>query len=173
MSEHQDSVDYQNFKKDSAQREHDRWNKRFDMLNDAATRISETAFKVAIIINGGAAVSTLAFIGGLVSNEVIKIDMLAEITESLFQFAMGVVFSLIGVGLAYLVFYTSAGFVASHRFTFEHPYVEKGKSSNVRSYVYGSFHLLAVFAFIGSLVLFVCGTISVKSAIINMVSVTR
>jgi hypothetical protein len=53
--------------RDEARRAHDRAAEFFLALNESAIKSSELTLRTAVLINGGAAVSVLAFIGGLSS----------------------------------------------------------------------------------------------------------
>jgi hypothetical protein len=52
-------------KREDAQRAFDLFSSRFDWINKAAVKASDAALRAALLINGGAAVSVLAFIGSL------------------------------------------------------------------------------------------------------------
>jgi hypothetical protein len=52
-----------------AHRAHDNHTKFWTDVNEAAIKSSDTALRMAMLINGGAAVSVLAFIGGLVARD--------------------------------------------------------------------------------------------------------
>ena len=77
--------------RDEARRAHDRADSFFEQVNEAVIKNGESAFRACLLINGGAAVSVLAFIGRLASKDVIGVSQLASVADSLILFALGVV----------------------------------------------------------------------------------
>jgi hypothetical protein len=73
-------------------------------LNEAAIKGAETALRSALLINGGAAISVLAFIGGLAMQSRIRLDQLHAVAHSLVLFAFGVVAAVVAMVLASLPF---------------------------------------------------------------------
>jgi hypothetical protein len=80
----------------------------FTQVNEAAIKTGESTFQACLLINGGAAVSVLAFIGGLASKDVIGVSQLAAVADSLISFAFGVVAAVAGMALSYSVNYLTA-----------------------------------------------------------------
>jgi hypothetical protein len=77
--------------REDAQRQHDRIDSFFDKLNDATLKSSDAALRACLLVNGGVAVSVLAFIGGLLSKGLIEDPrQLKPIADSLVPFAWGV-----------------------------------------------------------------------------------
>lgn len=58
--------------REDANRIHDKISKFVADVNEAAIKSSEIALRAAILINGGAAVSLLAFIGSIISKEQVE-----------------------------------------------------------------------------------------------------
>jgi hypothetical protein len=94
--------------RDEARRAHDRADSFFEQVNEAAIKNGESAFRACLLINGGAAVSVLAFIGSLASKDVIGVSQLASVADSLILFALGVVAAVVGMALSYVVNYLTA-----------------------------------------------------------------
>ena len=69
------------------------------MLTKATIMIGQNALKMALIINGGAGVAMLAFLGGIASKGV---NINCDLTASLFCFSIGVLLSAASNGAAYL-----------------------------------------------------------------------
>lgn len=67
----------------------DRLNSRRDMLNQAAIKAAEAALRSGLLINGGAALSILAFMGSLASREKVPLSQLSPVADSLRFFAFG------------------------------------------------------------------------------------
>ena len=144
--------------REDAKRAHDRFDKFTDFVNDAAIKSSEIALRAAILINGGAAVSILAFIGGIVSKE--KFDphdsliRFSDVSNSLVLFGLGVFSAALGIGFSYITHYATAGHAASFKHKFEYPYIEKGKSTILWSRFKALIHFFALMAGAASLFLF-------------------
>ena len=80
-----------------------------------------------MLINGGAAVSVLAFIGGLAAQSRIKLDQLNMVANSLGWFAGGVAAAAAAMGFAYLTNYLAGKVERSFEKWPQPPYVREGK----------------------------------------------
>jgi hypothetical protein len=60
-----------------AEREHDRLQRFEDSTNEATINTANLALRTAMLVNGGAAVTVLAFIGGLISKGGLTLKQLA------------------------------------------------------------------------------------------------
>ena len=74
--------------REDAHRAHDRATSFHTQVNEAAIKTGESTFQACLFINGGAAISVLAFIGGLASKELIGVSQLAAVADSLIAFAV-------------------------------------------------------------------------------------
>ena len=155
-------------KRQDAYRSHDRWDSIFDSLNEAAIKASETALRTAILINGGAAVSVLAFIGGLASKDIVKIDRLSDIASSLLIFALGVALAAAGLGFSYCTHFLSAGVINTYGRGFDHPYVTSGLKTPKWIRWRNTAHVLGFIAGIAALGFFIWGMFSVRAAISHL-----
>jgi len=135
--------------------------------NVAAIENGNLAMRTAVLINGGAVVTVLAFIGALASREKVTGQHLIQLASTLVYFAFGVVAATVAMGFAYATNYCIAGQLWSHERKWEHPYVVPTPRSRAWWWVAIIFHVLAILAVLGSLVLFVCGVFEVKNAITN------
>jgi hypothetical protein len=79
-------------------RVHSRYDALFDQLNDAVIKVAEGALRAGLLINGGAAVSVLAFIGSLAAKDLITASQLASVADSLEIFAICVAAAVAGMG---------------------------------------------------------------------------
>lgn|SRR5262249_10710794 len=148
-----------------AQRAHDRLGDFFQSVNESAVRGGDAALRAALLINGGAAVSVLAFIGGLAAQDRIKLDQLKGVAGSLGLFAFGVVAAVLGMGFAYFTNYTVAAQINSYERLWEQPYVKPGKNTfKIRLAKY-AFHTVAILAALASVTLFIWGVFDVQRAI--------
>jgi hypothetical protein len=76
---------------------------------------ADLAFRMLILINGGAAASFLAFIGGLASKEKFDVHQLSVVSENLVSFAWGVAAGGLGIALSYFTNYFLAGTAGSKK----------------------------------------------------------
>src|SRR4051794_17778362 len=95
--------------REEAHRAHDRNTAAMDAANEITVKTADSALRLAMLINGGAAVSMLAFIGGLASQDRIKIADLKDVSSSLVIFAIGVALSVGGMAFAYFTHYYTVG----------------------------------------------------------------
>src|SRR2546421_13114744 len=86
----------------AAERAHDDVNDLRKRLIDASARDAQEAIKIALLINGGAAVAILAFIAGIVGRTNISLSDLRSVAHSLFWFAGGIVVAGITAACAYV-----------------------------------------------------------------------
>ena len=130
---------------------------------------SSLALRMAMLINGGAAIAMLAFIGGLVSKDKIAVGQLDKIANSLTWFALGVAFAVAGIALAYFTHYCMAGTASSQTKKWEPPYMEPGPKTPLWRRLNIAFHVAAVVAGLASLSFFVVGMFSVRAAISHLI----
>ena len=74
-------------KREDAQRAFDLHSSQLDKMNEAAIKSANSALRACLLINGGAAVSVLAFIGSLATKELIAVSQLSRVASSLEIFA--------------------------------------------------------------------------------------
>jgi len=136
--------------------------------NKAAIETANLALRMALLINGGAAVSVLAFIGGLASKERFDVHQLAPVSASLVLFAWGVAAATLALALSYFTNYFMAGIASSKKKIFEHPYLENTPRTNVMWWLNVISHIAAVIAGLGSIICFIIGMLGVRSAITHL-----
>src|ERR1700730_590358 len=151
--------------RDEARRAHDRVTQFLLAFNESAIKSSELTLRTAVLINGGAAISVLAFIGGLAAQGRIGISQLGGIADSLILFALGVASASVGMCFSYLTHNFTLARPESKKLSVEPPFVQPGPATKwwklSRRVVYD----LAIFACLASLILFVMGMFDVKDAI--------
>jgi hypothetical protein len=148
-----------------AERAHDKQDEFFHSVNKAAIDISQVALRTAVLINGGAAIAVLAFIGNLTSGGKVPLNKLADVAVSLESFAWGVAIGALATAFAYFTNYTMAGYAASFDKTFVYPYTVADKHTPTWKWVNHAIHFVTVLLGLGSLALFICGMLSVGGAI--------
>ena len=154
--------------RDSAKREHDRWHELFDQANESAIKTSETALKAALIVNGGATVSILAFVGGLVGNRLVRVSDLQAVSESLSAFAAGVAVAVLAHGFAYVTHFLHAAWIDSFKLEWDIPYVRRGPTTAACELRKAAVHFLGVVSYLGSFVAFCVGVSRIKDAIMQL-----
>jgi hypothetical protein len=136
---------------------HDQVNEFQRSLNEAAVKGADAALRSVLLINGGAAVSVLAFIGGLAAQSRIKLDQLQAVAHSLVIFAFGVAAAVISMLFAYLTNLIAGDIERSLERLTQPPFIAPGK------------HTLRLERLkIASLVLFLYGVFNVKDAITHL-----
>ncbi len=153
-------------KRENAQRLFDLHSSRLDKMNEAAIKAADSALRAGLLINGGAAVSVLAFIGSLATKELIAVSQLSRVASSLEIFAFGVFAAAVGMG-SYLTHLFDAEYRASLKWKWvgDLPVTEDGPASKRIRWFRTSWHVLAVIAFLVCIGCFIVGMVSVRDAI--------
>jgi hypothetical protein len=152
--------------KGEAKRAHDNLRDFANKLNEAAVGNANLALRSGLLINGGAAVAMLAFIGGLLGKGAIaKGAQLVEITAPLIWFASGVAVATLGMGFAYFTNYCIAGNASTMSKHWEHPFVRVTAASKKYKIAAIMFQLLAITLGFGAIGTFVTGMVRVYVAI--------
>jgi hypothetical protein len=92
-------------KREDAQRAHDRIDEFGKAINIAAIENANLALRYVLLINGGAAVAVLGFIGALVGRVALSgviLPKIADAASSLTWFGAGVAAAALAMGFAYL-----------------------------------------------------------------------
>jgi hypothetical protein len=149
----------------AAERAHDDEAAFHRYVNEAAIKAGETVIKTAILINGGACVAILAFLGSLASQGRIGSAQLSDVAGALASFAFGVAVGALAAGAAYATNYLIAQLSASRAREWEAPFIRDGQKSKRRRHIAWCFHVLAVFFGAGSVLAFVIGIVQVRQSI--------
>lgn len=161
--------DYQKWthemKREDVRRASDLHVSRVDKSNEAAIKAAEAALRAGLLINGGAAVSVLAFIGSLATKELIGIPQLSRVAGSLEIFAFGVAAAVVGIGLSYLTHFFEAGYHASMTWSIDTSSMGPGPNTKAYLWLRIGVHAFAVIAFLACIGCFVFGMFSVRDAI--------
>lgn len=172
MSDPQPPLDFQKWvhelRRHDAHREHDRLENFFNSVNSASIKAGELTLRMAMLINGGAAVAMLAFIGGLISKDKIGVGQLERVGSSLTWFAGGVAFAVAGVALSYFTNFFLASVASSQIKKWEPPYLEPGANTFLYRLLNKAFHIATVIAGLVSLALFVGGILSVRTSLVHL-----
>lgn len=148
-------------RRSEAERAHDRVDQQFAAMNDAAIKASSLAVRTALLINGGAAIALISFIGHLPPSK------MKTVAETIIWFAWGVVASASALVLAYFTHYSMAGFINSHQRSYDAPFVTAGATTNRWLQWKRFFHISAALCGLLSIVLFILGMFEVRDAFLN------
>lgn len=111
--------------RNDAERAHDKNTEFFHHVNKAAIDASYIALRTAVLINGGAAVAVLAFLGSLASSDKVQFGQISQMASSLKLFAWGVASAAFAMVTAYLTNYFITCRIVSQEQTFSYPYLRK------------------------------------------------
>jgi hypothetical protein len=166
MPDQQEPTDHQRWlaeqQRTLAERAHDRTLEFFDGVNKAAMDTANLALRMSLLINGGAAVALLSFVGGLPTGQK------KAVADTLLWFASGVAAAVTAMVLAYFTHYCMAGSEGSKIRKYEAPYIEAGPHTAVWRRCNYALHILSVIVGVGSIVLFVIGMVYVRSALTRL-----
>ena len=121
--------------------------------------------RTLVLINGGAAVAVLAFIGGLIGQGKLSLEGGRDVASSLALFAWGVVAAVAAMGSAHVTNYCIAEATAKRRPIFDPPFFEEVSRSERWRRTSVAFHILAIALTVSSLALFVYGVMDVRAFI--------
>jgi len=130
----------------------------FKSINEQTIATSNAVLRSLILINGGAAVAFLAFVGGLVGNQSLHVtDKVANLTTPLLWFGWGVTAAVVSMIFAYF----------THYFTAAHAQAEP-PAHQIPGAFKTIFHVLGVLAAFGSLTLFLVGMYEVRASVLTV-----
>ena len=146
-----------------ARRAHDRLDEFSTRVDDSAVKSADAALRNLLLINGGAAVAILAFMGAVISKNTGTTKVVDDIAGGLTYFAWGVITSVAALCLSYLVHFATYYAATSQKKVWEHPYVTPGDHTVWWVWLKIALHVVAV----ASAVLFVIGLFTVQHAVIS------
>ena len=150
---------------EEARRAHDRNEDFYLTIDESTIKSADAALRTLLLINGGAAVAVLAFAGAVVSKGTSNHQIVAHISRSLAYFAWGVVIAAVALCVTYLVHFATGWHTISHLRVWDYPYVIPGKRTMLAAKVKRGLHLLAILLAVASVVVFICGLITVGRAL--------
>ena len=168
MTEQSDNGDYQKWQLErerlTAERFHDRNFEEGQNAAQAAYTNATFAFRTLILINGGAAIAILAFVGSLISSDV-NPDDLTALTAPLMWFVVGIVAVGFSVAGAYFTNYCVSTAIGRDTLTWEHPYIERNENSEAWYWRAQLFQYFAVAAAFASLTCFIFGMMQIRDGL--------
>jgi hypothetical protein len=145
-----------------ALRAQDRSNAFARQINEAAINAANLTLRMALLINAGAAIALLTFVGGLPA------EQRRAVAATLDWFAWGIAAAVAGLACAYFTNHGLAVQERSKTFTDVPPYVINGANTKRWSYVVLVFRVLAIIVGSASVVLFLVGMLSVRAALTRL-----
>jgi hypothetical protein len=153
--------------RNEAERAHDKSNEFHTYVNKAAIDGSNLALRTLVLINGGAAIAMLAFLG-TVAKDQSNLSKIGEVAHTLRYFAIGVALACAGMALAYFTHFFMVSVETFKDRTYVHPYVvETAKSRRFMS-DNRVFHVLPVLAAAASLAMFVIGMFAASDKVTQL-----
>jgi hypothetical protein len=162
----------QKMEREDVQRAADKLDERKFKVNDAAIQSGQVAIRTAALVNGGAVLAVLAFLGGLIGQGKIELNQINSVAESLMWFAYGVAAAVCSLGTAYIVNYCRRWELDSIYQTTSSPFTRESAMSRWWRCATQLFQFVALIAGILSLVLFVWGMHDLKASIGSLKAVT-
>ena len=155
--------------REDAHREHDRNSQFRADVNEMTVRSSDNALRAALLINGGAAVSMLAFISGLVGQNRIDAAQMRDIASSLMIFAFGVAAAVAAMAFSYFTNYYTVAHTSSFEKIWQHPYLRPGPRTQRLARIRSMMHGLAIVLGLLSIVLFIGGMVDVRQSVVRSI----
>jgi hypothetical protein len=153
---------------EEAIREHTRHHERLSAATETAVQSGQMAVRTAVLINGGAAISVLAFIGGLVAQRKASIPDVTAVATSLMWFAAGTALGVASLGSSYLVQYCVRWSIELQHRSWTPPYIRPSRSGQAWFLTANLLRVVAILAAIISLLLFIIGMWRVHDAITQL-----
>lgn len=156
--------------REDAHRAHDKSEEFHSYVNKAAIETANLSLRTLVIINGGAAIAVLTFLGGIASKDKIDVVKVGTVAGTLRWFALGVGLAVTAMGLTYLTNFALAGIVSSQNRAWAHPYVSDGPKTARWRCINRALHISATLVAFGSLVLFLVGMFAASDAVTHLLN---
>ena len=155
---------FEDLNRELALRAHEENRQMYTDARKAAIDSANVAIRALLLVNGGAVVALLAFIGAIEAGESAAVS-LEPLVEPVWFFAIGTGLSAVISTLAYHVNMFDSDIISSVQLTWQHPYVVKKPVARWLFWSRTGVLCVALLLAIGSLVFFFLGISSVTSAI--------
>ena len=138
-------------------------------LNDSIIKSGDAALRACLLINAGAAVAILAFMGSVISRDATASHkVIVEVAPGLNWFAGGVLAAVVAMGLTYVVHFLTGLYVKSQEKVWTHPYVVPGKRTALWGALKVVTHWVTILLAFLSVGLFVWGLVVVERAVTSL-----
>lgn len=172
MSEDHVVIDYDKWlheqRRSTAERHHEHEWQVAEQASSAAISSAQITLRTLIIVNGGAAITMLAFAGNLLNSDDVEINAVKALTGPLWWFSFGVAIAILAMALAYFTIYCAATSLNNRKHSYDHPYSEDTPSSRSWRRWSDVFQVLAVLVGLVSLYFFVHGMLVASAAIVAL-----
>ena len=146
----------------AAERAHDQAEAVALQIDEAQVNGANLALRMGMLINGGAAIALLTFVGSLPA------DQKRAVAATLVWFAWGVVAAVGALGLLHFTNYSMVAKERSKQRSYEHPYLHDQATTKWWSWANGLLHILTILAGLTSLALFIVGMLCVRAALTKL-----
>ncbi len=154
--------------KDDARREHDKNRDFHTDVNKNAVDASNLTLRTLVVINGGAAIAVLTFLGGVAAKDKVDFAHVGRVAHTIIWFAFGVALAVTSLALAYCTHYATAATSSSYAMNWEHPYLSDGPKTRRWRWIKRGIHLASATTALASMVLFLIGMFTASTAITDM-----
>ena len=144
------------------ERAHDALREVMKRANEATVQSGQLAARTIILINGGAVVAMLAFVGNFASRAQ---SSLTSVADSLVYFAIGVAFGAVTLGAAYFANFAGTSALYATDLIRDHPYFQENAGSRRWRVASVVFQVISIVAGIMGLLLFAWGTWEIRNTI--------
>ncbi|MBR0962234.1 hypothetical protein [Bradyrhizobium japonicum] len=156
-------------RREDAHRAHDKSTEFHTYINQATIDAGSLALRTLVLINGGAAVAILAFLGAVASKDKIDFVQIGAVANTLKYYAAGVASAFVAMTLAYLTNYLMVSVETFKNKIYVHPFVVETDRSRKMARLNRIFHVLTLLASLGSLGCFVIGMWSTSAKVTSMI----
>lgn len=158
--------------REDAHRAHDKSNAFHTYVNQATMESANLALRTLILINGGAAIAVLAFLGA-VAKDRLDFGKIGDVAHTLRYFAIGVALACAGMAFAYFTNLFMVGIETVKDRTYEHPFVVENAQSRQKKRLNTVFHVFSFVCAMSSLLLFVGGMFAASDKITRLLEKTE
>jgi hypothetical protein len=152
-----------------AHRAHDDLTNFYGSVNESIIKSGDAVLRACLLINGGAAVAILAFMGTVISKDAATSHkVIVEVAPGLNRFASGVVAAVAAIGLTYVVNFLTYLHGTSQKKGWEHPYIVPGQRTALWGRLKTGTHWVTIFLALLSAGLFVWGLFVVEQAMTSL-----
>jgi len=159
-----------NLKREDANRAHDTNRDFHTYVNKSSVETANLTLRTLVVINGGAAIAVLTFLGGVAAKEKIDFAQVGLVAGTIKWFAVGVALAVFGIALAYLTNYALTEIASSQINNWDHPYITDGPNTKRWRRINRVLHIFAITVAIGSLLLFLIGMNNTSNSIAHMLA---
>jgi hypothetical protein len=152
----------------AAERAHEQNAAYVAIMSDTVMKDAWAVMRILVLINGGAAIAILTFVGGLAAKSDRNVAQVVGVANGLRWFAYGVIAATLIAGFSYLTNYCYGLAATVAIKDWVHPYVHPTPFGNKVSLAGRVLHVAAIALALASLGLFAAGVYSVSNAVAQL-----